>query len=97
MATDNGVKVFEPNALKDEESILTYFNDFCESYQYTYEALNREPPSSVTLNEAKNAQREKDKKRYFLGKCSSRSLQIEFEQATAESERGNMNFKTMAL
>ena len=54
MATDNWVKVFEPNALKEGESVLSCFNNFCESYQYTHEALNREPPSSVISNEAKS-------------------------------------------
>ena len=45
--------------------------------------------------ELRNSWVQKDKKRIFLGRYSSRNLQVKFEQATLPEEKADMGFDDM--
>ena len=44
---------FDPTTVQDD--LLEDFNEFISQFRYTYEALNRDPPSSITEEAQKRA------------------------------------------
>ena len=88
-------KQFDPANVKDGESVLSQFSEFCRSFGYSYEALNRKPPGTENTQILKAAWIQQDKRRIFLGEFSSRNLQIEYEQSTTEIQRQNMAYDDM--
>ena len=92
MATAGDIK-FDPALNKD--NALEAFNEFVANYHYTYDALNREAPRH--LEDAGDRRRwvAQDKKRVFLGRHASRSLQKELEATKTENEIAQMDFNAM--
>ena len=88
-------KQFDPANVKDGESVFSQFSEFCRSFGYSYDALNRKPPGTENTQLLKAAWIQQDKRRIFLGEFSSRNLQIEYEQATTEIQRQNMAYDDM--
>ena len=77
-------QVYPENTL---EAFLEYVNEF----QYSYEAIAKEPASTLTA-EAKAAWIQTNKRKVFLGKFASRNLQKELEEVTTEAERSALTF-----
>ena len=88
-------KKFDPNNVKDGENVFAHFEEFANSFEYSYDSLAREPPNTTNSNELRNAWVQKDKKHIFLGGYSSRNLQAEFEQATLSKKRADTGFDLM--
>jgi len=84
---------FDPTAHQD--GVLEAFREFVSAFHYTYDALNREIPSSCQGEDARLAWRNIDKKRVFLGKFSHRNLQKQLEDCSTSDEREAMNFADM--
>ena len=80
---------FDPTICK--ESILEKFEEFVAQYEYTYDALSREPPNALGEEQKENL----DKRKVFLGRYSHRNLQVEYEQVTTKAERDVMTFDAM--
>ena len=92
MAEKNVFDKFDPNG---HEHVCQAFDDFMLSFDYTYESIAKDPPSTVTGDDAVKAWTEQNKRKVFLGKFASRNLQKEYEEITTETERATMTFKTM--
>ena len=93
MAAAMAVSKFDPNCY--QEGFLEAFMEFGCQYNYSYEALGREPPASANTPELKAEWQELDKRKIFLGKYEDRNLQKRYEDLTSEAERSQMTFTTM--
>ena len=88
------IEKFDPSDAPD--NLLESFNDFVSSFAYIYEAIAKEPPTTLAEDEAGKARWiEQQKRKVFLGKYASRNLQRELEEATTETQRMNLSFTDM--
>ena len=76
-------------------STLDAFEEFSSEFEYSYEALNREPPASVKEQAQITAWTQKDKRKVFLGRYASRNMQKLYEELTTSDNRTNMKFDDM--
>ena len=83
---------FDPESHPD--GVYEAFCDFLDQYEYEYDAVAKEPPKEIDAKD-KAAWVEVNKRKIFLGKYSSRSLQKEYEDCTEPQERVVMTFTTM--
>ena len=86
---ESNLHKFDPEEHSD--GVYEAFCDFVSQFHYEYDAICKEPPKELDNNE-KTEWREQNKRKIFLGKYSSRTLQQEFEQVTTETERISMKF-----
>ena len=93
MASSSSIVKF--NQEDEHASVVEAFQEFVASYKYSYDALNREAPSSIKEDAAILNWRKKDRRKVFLGKYAHRNLQRLYEDATTEDERENMDFDAM--
>ena len=84
---------FNPNDHQD--NVLEAFNHYISTFHYTYDAIAKDPPTSVTEEEDKKSWHEVNKRKMFLGRYSSRELQQEYEECVEEGNRGSMTFTNM--
>ena len=90
---ENTFKKFDPQLHKGD--VLKVFNEFVAGFEYSYEAIAKEPPTSANTEVLKNAWTSQNKRKTFLGKFSTRNLQQEYEEATTAQERIAMDFDGM--
>ena len=90
--TAENLAKFDPDAHPD--GVYKAFNEFLEQYEYEYEAVAKDPPKEVEAN-AKAEWIEINKRKKFLGKYSSRSLQKEYEDCTQPDVRSKMTFSNL--
>ena len=76
------------------ENLLQSFNEFFSSFDYSYAAIAKDPPSNIS-EEEKVAWIDTNKRKIFLGRFSTRNLQKEYEEVTTETERCTLGFKDM--
>ena len=84
---------FDPE--QENNSTLEAFTEFVAQFGYQYEALNRDPPRTLTAPGDINTWKQQDRRKVFLGKFSHRNLQLLYEDITQENEREDMTFKAM--
>ena len=84
---------FDPNIIPD--GLSEAFQEFVYQFGYTYDALNREPPSSITEEAGRTAWIEQDKRKVFLGRYAHRNLQKQYEDLTTVQERSTLSFEQM--
>ena len=83
---------FNPN--NHQENLLEAFNNFVSTYHYIYDAVAKDPPSTVQQEDAKKEWHELNKRKIFLGRYSSRELQQEYEECVQEEARTTMTSAT---
>ena len=76
-------------------SVLEAFQEFIGQFGYSYDALNRDPPSSIKEEDAIKAWRTIDRRKLFLGRYAHRNLQKLYEELTTMDTRNDMTFKNM--
>ena len=87
------IDCFNPN--EHQENVLEAFNKFIATFKYTYDAISKEPPSTIEGEEAKKRWHEVNKRKIFLGRYSSRELQQEYEECVQEEDRATMTFSKL--
>ena len=90
MAESINLSKFDPEA--HPQGVYEAFCDFIEQFAYEYDAVAKDPPKDAT---DAVAWIESNKRKVFLGKYSSRTLQKEYEDATTETQRLTMKFSDM--
>ena len=75
--------------------MLEAFQEFIGQFGYSYDALNRDPPSSIKEEDAIKAWRTIDRRKLFLGRYAHRNLQKLYEELTTMDTRNDMTFKNM--
>ena len=71
------------------------FNEFVANFHYKYQSWTKEPPTGVETEEAKKNWHQANKRKYFLGRFSSRNLQRDFEDLVPEGDRDTITFNDM--
>ena len=74
MASAHPFDKFDPT--EHPGNVYDKFCEFVDSFGYVYESLGRRAPTGTTDVPAWT---ELDKRRVFLGRCASRSLQLDYE------------------
>ena len=95
MATNasNFGEKFDPE--EGHTSVLEAFQEFVSQFQYSYDAMNREPPSSTREEPAIRAWSSLDRRKVFLGRFAHRNLQKLYEELTTVENREAMTFADM--
>ena len=93
-ARADGIKIEKFDPSDHPDNLLESFNEFVSAFAYTYEAIAKEPPSTLEVA-AKTTWISQNKRKVFLGKFSSRCLQRELEEATTETERLDLTVNAM--
>ena len=47
-------KQFDPNNVKDRDNVFTYFEEFANYIEYSYDSLAKEPPNTANTNKLRN-------------------------------------------
>lgn len=76
-------------------SVLEAFQEFASQFGYSYDALSREPPSSLKEADQITAWRTQDRRKVFLGKYCHRNMQKLYEELTTVDDRNDMPFNNM--
>ena len=77
------------------ENLLEAFNEYLNGFDYAYQAIAKDPPTTATTAEARAAWTNTNKRKIFLGKFATRNLQKEYEETTTEQERSTLGFTEM--
>ena len=94
MAGYSGLPKFDPELHKGN----TYdaFVDFVDSFAYEYDAIAKEPPSSLKEPAEIDAWIQQNKRKQFLGRFASRNCQKDYEEEVPQQEdRNKMTFNGM--
>lgn len=88
-----GLPKFDPELHKGN----TYdaFMDFIDSFAYEYDAIAKEPPSTLKEQAEIDAWVQQNKRKQFLGRFASRNCQKDYEEEVPQENRDNMTFKGM--
>ena len=84
---------FDPE--EGHTSVLEAFQEFVSEFGYRYDAMNRDPPSSVKEEEDVKAWVARDRRKVFLGRSAHRNLQKLYEELTTVEGREAMTFTDM--
>ena len=76
-------------------SVLEAFKEFVSQFGYSYDALSRDPPSTMREAAQITAWRTQDQRKVFLGKYCHRNMQKLYEELTTRDDRDNMTFNGM--
>ena len=87
MTAPTRVSKFDPD--DHPGNVYEAFSEFIDSFKYEYEAIAKPPPAGT---ENPDAWIQLDKRKQFLGKFASRSLQRDFEDETTADERSTITF-----
>ena len=90
---DGKLQKFDPS--EHQNNISEAFDEFTNSFHYVYEAIAKEPPTSVDTAALKKSWIQQNKRKIFLGKFSTRALQKELEEVATAEEITTMTFDTM--
>ena len=93
MNASNFGEKFDPE--EGHTSVLEAFQEFVSQFQYSYDAMNREPPSSTREEPAIRAWGSLDRRKVFLGRFAHRNLQKLYEELTTVENREAMTFADM--
>ena len=86
------VKKFDPDL--HGNNLYDAFQEFVDSFHYEYEVVAKQPAATLT-DEEKAAWVLQDKRKVFLGKYASRTLQRHSEDEVAVAERSTITFDAM--
>ena len=92
MSAEPGLKKFDPD--NHRGACYDAFIDYCEAYAYEYEAIAKDPASTLNAEE-KEEWIQINKRKLFLGRFASRNLQKDFEEVVPEAERSTITFTDM--
>ena len=84
MASAHSFTKFDPT-----EHPGNIYDKFCDSFGYEYESLSRTLPAGTA---EVDAWKELDKRKVLLGRCASRSLQLDFEDEVPVADRATISF-----
>ena len=88
MATSSSSSIAEKfDSEEGHTSVLEAFQEFVSEFGYRYDAMNRDPPSSVKEEEEVKAWKAKDRRKVFLGRFAHRNVQKLYEELTTEEGR----------
>jgi hypothetical protein len=87
------LEVFDPE--EGHSSVLEAFQEFVSQFAYSYDAMNREPPSSIKEFDEIAAWRGQDRRKVFLGRFAHRNLQKLYEELSTPDAREGMTFENM--
>ena len=88
------LEVFDPE--EGHSSVLEAFQEFVSQFAYSYDAMNREPPSSIKELREIAAWRAQYRRKVFLGRFAHRNLQKLYEELSTPDTRDQMTFENMA-
>ena len=94
MTTGGNEHKFDPSKYEGL-GLVEAFSEFVESFEFSYDALCREPPSSQATDAQRTYWRSQDKRKIFLGRFADRNLQKRYTNMTTEAERADMSFEDM--
>ena len=83
---------FDPEVHRN--NVYDAFSEFVETFKYEYEAVAKDPPSSLNAEE-KAKWIKVNMRKLFLGRYSSRNFQKDYEAAVPENERLDITFQDM--
>ena len=72
MADENVVSQFDPT--NHTADLYDAFNEFVASFHYKYQSWTKDPPTTAESEVAKKDWHQANKRKYFLGRFSSRNL-----------------------
>lgn len=85
---EQSLKKFDPDIHRD--NCYDAFSDYCNAFQYEYEAIAKDPPAGSEPEKAEWIQL--NKRKVFLGRFASRNLQKDFEEVVPTAERRTITF-----
>ena len=74
---------FDPEVHRN--NVYDAFSEFVETFRYEYEAVAKDPPTSLN-NDAQIEWIKKDMRKLFLGKYASRNFQKDYEATVSAEE-----------